>query len=430
MFDGLNKMNSKFLKISAFACLAACACVSYADLVWTPDKGWQVEGGVLANVLGENVKVANALEAMNEGKAAQDAGDYYVALGYYQTVTNDYPDSIFAPEAYFQMSKVYVARGQFMEGYNCLQEIVKRYPDYPKFNQIIGEQYNIASIIQGGATPYWWGWFPWFTNYNDAIKIYESVVSDAPYSDYAPIALMNISLIAQDEGKFEVAFDALDRLINSYPNSMLAPDAYMQMAKIYNDLVEGPEYDQAPTKNAISFYQDYLIVFPAESEILHAEEGLEKMQDTYARSRLVMGDFYYYYRNNNVAASIFYNETITIAPTSKAAEEARAQLKKIDEGILAPMTPYDWIWGRYKKPTIDQFEDESRVEDMENEEFAVMSVDDFLLTPGAAVEEKIMPDGSVESYEDFLPVYGEGLNDYLFNDGFYEWSQKEIDNSL
>ena len=125
-----------------------------------------------------------------------------------------------------------------------------------------------------------------------------------------------------------------------------------------------------------------------------------------------------------------YNETITIAPTSKAAEEARAQLKKIDEGILAPMTPYDWIWGRYKKPTIDQFEDESRVEDMENEEFAVMSVDDFLLTPGAAVEEKIMPDGSVESYEDFLPVYGEGLNDYLFNDGFYEWSQKEIDNSL
>ena len=143
-----------------------------------------------------------------------------------------------------------------------------------------------------------------------------------------------------------------------------------------------------------------------------------------------MGDFYYYYRNNNVAASIFYNETITIAPISKAAEEARAQLKKIDEGILAPMTPYDWIWGRYKKPTIDQFEDESRVEDMENEEFAVMSVDDFLLTPGAAVEEKIMPDGSVESYEDFLPVYGEGLNDYLFNDGFYEWSQKEIDNSL
>ena len=59
----------------------------------------------MANVLGENVKVANALEAMNEGKAAQDAGDYYVALGYYQTVTNDYPDSIFAPEAYFQMSK-------------------------------------------------------------------------------------------------------------------------------------------------------------------------------------------------------------------------------------------------------------------------------------------------------------------------------------
>ena len=142
-----------------------------------------------------------------------------------------------------------------------------------------------------------------------------------------------------------------------------------------------------------------------------------------------MGDFYYYYRNNFVAASIFYNETITIAPTSAAAEEARAQLKKIDDGILAPMTPYDWIWGRYQKPTIDQYDEESDVLKMNNEEFEVMSVDAFMETPGAAVGEKIMPDGSVESYETLAPVYGEGLDGYLFDDGFYQWTSDEIQNA-
>ena len=414
----------------AFAAALMLSCSLRADLVWTRDQGWQIQGGVLANVLGEVQNVSNALEAMNEGKKAQDEGDYWTAIGYYKIVTTGYPDSIFAPEAYYQMAKAYVARGQYFDAYLALQEVVKRYPDYPKFNQIIGEEFNVASIIQSGATPYIWGWFPWFTSYQDAIKIYESVVSNAPYSDYAPIALMNIALIAEDEDKFDMAFDALDRLINTYPNSMFTPDAYLQMAKVYRKLVEGPEYDQTPTRNAISFFRDYLILFPKEAQIDKAEEGLEAMEDTYARSRLVMGDFYYYYRNNNVAASIFYNETITIAPNSPAANEAKAQLEKIARGELAPMTPYDWIWGRYTQPTIDEYKDETKVEDLNNTEFAAMSVDEFLETPGAAVVEELTPGGQPESYETFVPLYGSGLDKYLINDGFYEWSQDEIDNAL
>ena len=192
------------------------------------------------------------------------------------------------------MSNAYVARGQFMDGYDALAEITKKYPDYPRFNQVIGAQYEIAAKIQSGATPYLWGWFPWFTNYNDALKIYEDVVKNAPYSDYAPIALMNEALLAENMDKTDTAFDALDRLINNYPNSMFAPDAYLEMAKVYRSLVNGAPYDQTPTKNAISFFKDYLILFPNESQVANAEEGLEAMEDTYARSRLIIGDFYYY----------------------------------------------------------------------------------------------------------------------------------------
>ena len=163
---------SGFIKSLTFALLAAAfCCAARADLVWTPDRGWVVEGGVLANVLGEAVNVKNALEAMNEGKKAQDEGDNWLALGYYQTVVRDYPDSIFAPEAYFQLSKVYLSRGQFWNAYESLQEIVKRYPDYPRFDSVIGAEYNVASTIQSGATPYLWGWFPWFSDYNDASTV-------------------------------------------------------------------------------------------------------------------------------------------------------------------------------------------------------------------------------------------------------------------
>ncbi len=413
----------------AFAALVLLlSCNARADLVWTRDQGWQVQGGVLANVLGDVQNVSNALEAMNEGKKAQDAGDYRVAIGYYKIVTTGYPDSIFAPEAYFQMAKAYVARGQHFDAYLALQEVVKRYSDYPRFNQIVGEEFNVASIIQGGATPYIWGWFPWFTNYQDAVKIYESVVSNAPYSDYAPIALMNIALIAEEDGKFDMAFDALDRLINTYPNSMFTPDAYLQMAKVYRNLVEGPEYDQTPTRNAVSFFRDYLILFPNEAQIAKAEDGLETMEDTYARSRLVMGDFYYYYRNNNVAASIFYNETITIAPNSPAAGEAKIQLEKIARGEPAPMTPYDWIWGRYTPPSVDEYENGGKAEDLNDRDFEVTSVGKFLESSGAA--DRSSQGGKPVSCGEFAPLYGSGLDKYLMNDGFYECSQDEIENAL
>ena len=137
----------------AAAAAALAAQTALADLVWTADKGWQVQGGVIANVLGEEKNVTNALQAMNEGKKAQEDGSNRLALSYYKTVITQYPDSIFAPEAYYQMSLVYTNRGQFMDAFESLEEVVKRYPDYPKFNQIIGEEYNVASVIQGGATP-------------------------------------------------------------------------------------------------------------------------------------------------------------------------------------------------------------------------------------------------------------------------------------
>ena len=405
-------------KFIVFAVAILLGSASYADLVWTPEKGWQVQGGVLANVIGEASTVSNAIEAMNEARAAQEEGSRRKALSYYNVVISEYPESIFAPEAYYQTAKLFLERGQFPNAYEYVEQIIKNYPDYPNFKKVISLEYNIASEMQAGKTYYVWGWFPWFTSYKDIIKYYESVVSNAPYSDYAPIALMNIAIISEEEKEYDVAFDALERVINTYPNSMFTSDAYLQMAKVYRKLVSGPEYDQDPTKNAISFFQDYTILFPKQSEVALAEEGLEKMQDVYARSRLVIGDFFYYYRNNGAAASIFYNETITIAPKSEAAKEARKQLKKIDRGELAPMTPYDWFFGRYEKPSIDQFEDETKTRNLENEEFEAITAEAFMENVGGSF--------GTDAYKPLTPIYGEGLSDYLFDEGFFEWTEQEL----
>lgn len=397
--------------LMAGASLALASYAAHADLVWTKGKGWQVEGGVLAKVIGESAGVDNALQAMNEAKNAQEAGDNWTAISYYKIVADEYPNSVFAPEAYYQLGILYRDQHMFSDSYRCFENLIKNYPDFGKFNLVIGQEYKLANEMQAGARPYLWGWLPWVRNHNNTIKYYESVISNAPFSDYAPMSLMNIAILADSIDKPEIAIDALDRLINTYPQSIFTPDAYLQMAKTYRNMVEGPEYDQTSVVKAMDFYQDFLILFPKDASAANAEEGFELMQDIHARSRLIIGDFYYKYRDNFRAATIFYNETITLAPNSLAAQEARERLKDIADGVKAMMTPADWFLGRYEKPEYDQEQDAARLEALQNEMFRVRTAEDFMTLPGAESYEEFEPDGKVKEFEGFAPLFGPELDD-------------------
>ncbi len=402
-------------KTSLFLLIAGLLTPANAALVWQKDKGWQIEGGVLENVIKDKPDAQNALEAMNKAAAAQNDGNFSQAMSYYKIVVQEYPLSIFTPDAYLQLAILFKQDGQFSEAYRCLELIIKNYPSFEKYNAVISEEYDLASTIQKGARPYMWGWLPWFKDFSLAIKIYESVIENAPFSDYAPMALMNISLIANEIDKQEIAIDALDRIINSYPTSSLAPDAYLQMANTYREMVQGADYDQETVVKAMDFYQDFMILFPQNASIANAEAGFELMQDIHARSRLVMGDFYYYYRNNNKAASIFYNQAITVAPKSLAAAEAQAGLKKIANGEIAPMTIVDIFFGRYKRPSYDAYENETKIQALDAEAFEIKSAEALIETPtifevnqpsSTIKEEKSAEQNAVKNFEKALKDEG------------------------
>lgn len=321
-----------------------------AELVWEKGQGWRIEGGALDPYLGDQVNARNALELMNAARELQEEGAYFRALGAYATVRDKYPLSIYAPEALFQSARIHTIRKQFDEAYEELNMITELYPDYENFNRVIGQQFEIASQLMEGKRPHYWGFIPGLRDEIAAMDYFEGVVQRAPYSRYAPVALMNVALIAKSKGKTEEAIDALDRLITNYPKSVLAPDAYLNLAKTFASLVDGAYYDQNSTKEAISYYRDFLVLYPNDPNIEEVEQGLTAMMDTLARSKYLIGDFYWRYRHNPTAAAIFLNETITIAPDTKSAQQARELLDKIAAGKQASGTPVDWLFGEYQNP--------------------------------------------------------------------------------
>ncbi len=270
---------------------------------------------------------------LEEGQQKLEAGSTGSANRTFKKIIKHYPTTDAAAEALFLRARILMTREHWVKAFNSLQLIASEHPDYENFDRVIGSQFDCATALMEGARGRILWIIPGFKQYGKAADEFESIVKNAPYSDYAPLALMNIALIADKEDKPEDAIDALDRLINYYPQSMLAPDAYYRLADTYANLVKGSEYDQGSTRQAISYYEDFLVLFPKSNYIGEVESNLKNMENLLATSRLNLGDFYYYYRSNNTAALVFYNEAISIAPESDAAAEASERIADIEDGV-------------------------------------------------------------------------------------------------
>ncbi len=294
---------------------------------------WWFDGDDYDNLsLEEQNKRAEPL--YEEGMKLFKEGRYSKARGRFKTVWKEYTVSKHAADSLFHTAKIDIIDHDWEDAHKSLQRLVLYYPNFPHFNEIIKMQFEIATALENGDNVYWLWVIP-SRERSEAIRIYNDIVINAPYSEYAPVSLMRIALLNQAEGNTMVAVQALDRLINNYPNSMLTSDAYLRMAQTFSDLVKGISYDQSATQEAISYFQDYLILYPDSPVIAEGERGLDEHRNILAKSKLEMGQFYFHYRDNFEAAEIYFNEAITIDPESEAANEARDYLVDIEQVLAA-----------------------------------------------------------------------------------------------
>ena len=308
-----------------------------ADLVWNAQTGWRIEGGVLSGLNGPEGR--SAVELMNKARTAEEDGSFGRAIKTYGRVAKKYPNSVYAPEALYRSAKLRLQKKQYTKAFADFQAVLSRYPNTTRFNEIVGEQYRIASALLDGARGRILWVFPGFRNREKAIEEFEYVLINAPYSEYAPLALMNIARGHQRLKNTEEAIDALDRMINNYPQSLLAPDAYLRLAETHASLVEGPYYDQESTREAITYFEDFMILYPSDNNVAKAEKGLSDMKKVLAESKMKMADFYFFRRDNYKAARVFYNEAITVYPDSEVAAKARQRLTEVEAAAAKAEKP-------------------------------------------------------------------------------------------
>jgi outer membrane protein assembly factor BamD len=304
-----------------------------------------------------------------EAESEQKTGDLKSALDLYENFAKRRSDSVLirnkveiqvGPESLYRAAIIREKKGDWQESFKHLKLIAEAYTDY-NFERVAESLMRIAEKLAKDKLPRKWGFVPRIRSGNqDRIRLGQ-IAGLARGPKFAPRALMALAEIAAKDKKEDEAIDALERLVNLYPENYLCEEAYFLLAKIYETRVSGPAYDQGATLKALNFYEDYVILYSKspprskheqeddyrirlkEAEVRRslAEKGRRKMRETLAASKVVLGQFvekygrYYMVRwqeLGNKPALQFYNEAITTAPESNAARVAEKKVAELRAG--------------------------------------------------------------------------------------------------
>jgi outer membrane protein assembly factor BamD len=120
-----------------------------------------------------------------------------------------------------------------------------------------------------------------YVDYDHAIEIFQSIIDNYPYSEYAVEAELQIADAYFDSAKYEEALTYYRDFGDLHPQNPRVPYAIFRSALCHSQQVRGPGRDQSAGGKALEFLDRLLVAFP-NSE--YAKEAEKLWRDLRVRS--------------------------------------------------------------------------------------------------------------------------------------------------
>ena len=282
--------------------------------------------------------VYRAPEFTDEATAFQAAEDFYAAknyegaLGTYKRFLKAYPSSKLASKAQLQVADILLLQGRWNASFDAYQTLITRHPDTPEFEGAVARQVLIANsyldmrkvMVLGYGVP-----VPGITGIEQAAKMYEKILRNAPYSIYAPITQFNLGLAFQRARKIKEAREAYQKVLDKYPNSDVCDDALYQIAYIYMQLgLTSSSQDLSALVLARETFEDFLLQYPQSEKAPQARDNLKTIGNTEAGNLMDIAKWYDWSKDYK-AAVIYYNDVVRKQPRTHDAELAKTRIEEL-----------------------------------------------------------------------------------------------------
>jgi outer membrane protein assembly factor BamD len=160
---------------------------------------------------------------------------------------------------------------------------------------------------------------------NDAVKSFNEVDRQHPYSEYARKALIMSAYASYKRGKYDDASNTAQRYLTLYPGTEDAAYAQYIIAQSHYNRIPDITRDQAETKKAMAAMEEVLDRFPDSEYADDARTKVIQTRDQVAGKEMQVGR-YYLERREYIAAVNRFKTVVTTYQDTRHVEEALYRL--------------------------------------------------------------------------------------------------------
>ncbi|MDD3374301.1 MAG: outer membrane protein assembly factor BamD [Candidatus Omnitrophica bacterium] len=311
----------KRIIIITITIISICAGNCSAFWLWTPETNKWVNPKYSVK---ETPK-----EQLDYGLEFLNAQEFKKAINEFEKLIKHYPRATEAPKAQWYIGECFEKLDDPYKAFQEYQKIIDMYPFSDLAPEVVERQYKIGEKML--LTPSKNRFISTLTGGEyDVIDVFRTVIKNAPYGNYAPIAQYKIGLYLAEKKMYSEARDELEKVINDYPDNEWVKPARYQIAVVDSARSPGAAYDQRVTQAAAEGFEDFIKTYPDAQLSEKARSEISELREKEAENNFLTAKFYQKQKDYE-AAKIYYLSIIDEFSGNQWAIKALEQIKIIEE---------------------------------------------------------------------------------------------------
>ncbi len=156
-------------------------------------------------------------------------------------------------------------------------------------------------------------WVYRFVSYTKAIEIFQAIIDNYPYSEYAVKAELQIADAYFADERWDEALSYYRDFGDLHPQHEKVPYTILRSAQCHYEQIQAINRDQTAAREAVHFLEILLRSYPYSPETAEGERMMHELRTRLAQNVMLTGDFYLE-RDEFQAAAQRYRNVLNLHP--------------------------------------------------------------------------------------------------------------------
>lgn len=239
----------------------------------------------------------------------------------------DYPATVFAQDVFFYLGVSYFELEEYEKANSYFSNYLKKQMTPKFFEETFTYKFKIAEKYRTGTKKAVFG-LKWIPARQEALHIYEEVISSLPNHELTVQALFAKAELLAREKSYKASIESYQSLIQQFPKHFLAVRSYVEIGRAYLMQSQKEYPDQDLLELATINLNRISVSFPSEEAIDEIEDILLSMKEIYAKDLYEIALFYQRKKQPN-AAYLYYKRILKVYPATHIAKKAEENMAKL-----------------------------------------------------------------------------------------------------